>query len=222
MKEGTMPAETTSVMGLFRGEDAAAAVIKEMVSEEMVSEAGTGKGSASDKTGPEMGAPEMGVPKAGGAAAWHLERVHSPIPSHKLAEALSPKKSRVGWFTLAGGITGFCAGFGLAIFTALRWGIIVSGKPVVALVPFVIVGFEFTILFSVLGNVIGLISQMGLPRKLRQRYDPRLSCDHFGLLATCAPEHKAGLIAFFEARGAEIRDFGSESGTQTVSQPANV
>lgn len=144
-------------------------------------------------------------------AEWHLERVHSPIPSHKIAKALNPKKSRVGWFTLAGGIIGFISGFSLAGFTALRWGLIVGGKPVVAMVPFFIVGFEFTILFAVFGNVIGLISQMGLPRKLRQRYDPRCSGDRFGLLATCAPKHKGELIAFFEKRGAEIREFETQA-----------
>ena len=141
------------------------------------------------------------------APEWHLERVHSPVPSHRLAAALNPKKSRVGWFTLVGGVLGFFTGFCLASFTALRWSLIVGGKPVVALVPFFIVGFEFTILFAVFGNVIGLISQMGLPRKMKQRYDPRCSGDRFGLLATCDPRHKAELIAFFEARGAEIREF---------------
>ena len=146
-----------------------------------------------------------------GAADWRLERVHSPIPSHKIAAALTSKKSRVGWFTLAGGIIGFFTGFSLAGFTALRWGLIVGGKPIVALVPFFIVGFEFTILFAVFGNVIGLISQMGLPRKMRRRYDPRCSGDRFGLLATCAPKRRADLIAFFEERGAEIREFEPQS-----------
>ena len=80
---------------------------------------------------------------------WRLERVHSPVPSHKISRALGLEKSRVGWFTLAGGITGFLTGFSLAAFTATRWSLIVSGKPVVALVPFFIVGFEFTILFAV-------------------------------------------------------------------------
>jgi molybdopterin-containing oxidoreductase family membrane subunit len=182
MKERAMPVETTSVMGLFRDEDSAAAAVKELTRIE---------GGSSQK----------------GAGDWHLERVHSPIPSHKLAHALNPKKSRVGWFTLAGGIIGFFSGFGLASFTALRWSMIVGGKPVVALVPFIIVGFEFTILFAVFGNVIGLISQMGLPRKMRQRYDPHCTGDRFGLLASCPPRHRADLIAFFEARGAEIREF---------------
>lgn len=145
-----------------------------------------------------------------GTSGWHLERVHSPIPSHKIAHALKPANSKVGWFTLVGAIIGFFSGFALASFTALRWSMIVSGKPVVALVPFFIVGFEFTILFAVFGNVVGLIVSMGLPRGMRQRYDPRCSGDRFGLLATCEPRRKDELVAFFEARGAEIREFDAQ------------
>lgn len=139
-------------------------------------------------------------------AAYAVERVHSPIPSHMIADALQLPKSKVGWFTLAGGITGFFAGFLLAAFTATRWDIMVSGKPIVALVPFVIVGFEFTILFAVFGNVLGLISQAGLPRfTVAPGYDPTFSGDRFGVLASCAAEEKSGLSDFFKDRGAEIR-----------------
>ena len=64
---------------------------------------------------------------------WKLLRVHSPIPSHKIAEALKLKKSKVGYFTLAGGILGFLSGFALALFAATRWSLIVSGKPILIL-----------------------------------------------------------------------------------------
>ena len=137
---------------------------------------------------------------------WTIERVHSPIPSHTIADALKPPKSMVGWFTLAGGITGFFTGFLLAIFTATRWSLIVSGKPVVALVPFIIVGFEFTILFAVFGNVLGLISQARLPRfDTPPLYDTRFSGDRFGVLARCQVEERDQLAKFFEQNGAEIK-----------------
>lgn len=138
--------------------------------------------------------------------AYAVERVHSPIPSHVIADALQLPKSKVGWFTLAGGITGFFAGFLLAAFTATRWNIMVSGKPIVALVPFVIVGFEFTILFAVFGNVLGLISQARLPRfTVTPGYDPTFSGDRFGVLASCAAEEKSRLSNFFKDQGAEIK-----------------
>ena len=52
---------------------------------------------------------------------FRLERANLPFPSHKIMDALELKKSKVGWFTLAGGIFGFFSGFALAIFTATRW-----------------------------------------------------------------------------------------------------
>jgi hypothetical protein len=140
--------------------------------------------------------------------AFTLERVHSPVPSEALAAAMHAKKSPVGWFTLTGGIIGFFSGFLLAAFTALRWSLIVGGKPIVALVPFVIVGFEFTILFSIFGNVAGLIYTMALPRwKMRKRYDPRCTNGHFGILAACPADQRDELIRFFEQRGAQVRSF---------------
>jgi hypothetical protein len=137
-----------------------------------------------------------------------LERVHSPIPSHALADALPLPKSKVGLFTLTGGIIGFFFGFFLAMFTAGRWGLIVGGKPIIALVPFFIVGFECTILFSVLGNVLGLISQARLPRfQTDETYDPRFSGAKFGVLASCDAQQGAELLDFFKIRGAETKTY---------------
>jgi hypothetical protein len=139
---------------------------------------------------------------------WSLKRVHSPIPSHRIAEALKLKKSPVGFFTLCGGIFGFVSGFALAAFTAARWGLIISGKPILAWIPFVIIGFEFTILFSVLGNVAGLLILARLPSLAGLKtYDPRCSGDHFGVLAACDVGQQQELQAFFQQRGAEIRVF---------------
>jgi molybdopterin-containing oxidoreductase family membrane subunit len=137
---------------------------------------------------------------------WTIEQVHSPIPSHDIEHALKPPKSRVGWFTLAGGIVGFFTGFALAAFTSLRWSLIVSGKPVVALVPWLIVGFEFTILFAVFGNVLGLISQARLPRfEIPSSYDEGFTGDRFGVLARCSAEEKGELTQWFEENGAKIK-----------------
>ena len=139
---------------------------------------------------------------------YEFIRVNTPIPSHKIMDALKLKKSMVGWFTLCGGILGFIGGFALAIFTATRWNLIVSGKPIIAIIPFVIVGFEATILFSVFGNVIGLLTQTRLPsyRWLRY-YDPRCSGEHFGVLAACEAGQEDGLKDFFQKQGAEVRVF---------------
>jgi molybdopterin-containing oxidoreductase family membrane subunit len=123
--------------------------------------------------------------KAFKASTWSVVRVHSPIPNHKIAHALDLPKSKVGYFTL-------------------------SGKPVVALVPFFIVGFEFTILFSVFGNVIGLINVGGLPDwEGLTEYDPRCSGDHYGITVACDADSEDELRQFFQERGAQIRDLSA-------------
>jgi len=137
-----------------------------------------------------------------GGRPWKLEQVHGPFPSERISKALKEKKSRVGYFTLAGGIAGLLSGIGLAIYTATRWNLIIGGKPVVALIPFLIVGFEFTILFAVFGNVFGLLVQTGLPEfRSLETYDPGCSGESFGILASCTEGEAAALIAFFEEMG---------------------
>ena len=134
-----------------------------------------------------------------------LHRVHGPIPSHKVSEALGLKKSPVGYFTLVGGVLGFFLGFALAAYTAVEWNLIVSGKPIVAWVPFFIVGFEFTILFAVLANVVGFLIQSRLPRlKIPETYDPRCSGTHFGILSSCRLEERGQLTDLFRENGGEI------------------
>lgn len=139
---------------------------------------------------------------------YKFERVNMPFPSHKIMDALNLKKSKVGWFTLVGGIIGFFAGFFLAIYTGLEWKLIVSGKPIIAIVPFIIVGFEATILFAVFGNVIGLLTQTRLPSyRWLNNYDSRCSGEHFGVLASCKTEQLDGLKDFFQKLGGDINVF---------------
>ena len=142
------------------------------------------------------------------ASSYSFHRVNSPFPSHKIMDALNLKKSMVGWFTLVGGMIGLVGGFALAIFTSVQWNLIVSGKPIVAIIPFVIVGFEATILCAVFGNILGLLTQMRLPsNKSMKYYDPRCSGEYFGVLASCEANQENGLNAFFRQQGAEVRVF---------------
>ena len=142
------------------------------------------------------------------ASRWEVDRVHSPFPSHKIFDALKLKTSPVGLFTLTGGILGFFTGFFLAIYTSVQWNLIVWGKPILAWFPFVIVGFEFTVLFSVFGNVIGLLIQTRLPDyKGLEQYDPRCSADHFGIVVSCEQEDREKVVEFFANQGGETRVF---------------
>lgn len=141
-------------------------------------------------------------------SSYQFHRVNSPIPSHKIMDRLKLKKSKVGWFTLGGGILGFLGGFALAVYTAVQWDLMVGGKPIVAFIPFVVVGFEATILLAVFGNIIGMLTQTRLPSfKKLEHYDPRCSGEHFGILASCEPGQTDGLKDLFQNSGGEIKVF---------------
>jgi molybdopterin-containing oxidoreductase family membrane subunit len=88
----------------------------------------------------------------------------------------------------------------------------VSGKPVIAWIPFLIVAFEFTVLFAVFGNVAGLLIHSRLPEfETLRHYDPRFSGEHFGILATCREDEEERLAAFFHDRGGQSRRLFGES-----------
>jgi molybdopterin-containing oxidoreductase family membrane subunit len=140
------------------------------------------------------------------STSWRLRRACGPVQSEPIAEALRIGKTPVGWFTLAGGLIGLLTGYGVASFTALRWSLIVSGKPVVAFVPFLIVGFEVAVLFSVFGTVIGLILQSRLPAYGDlQDHPPECTGERFALLVDCPPEETEELRSFLTERGAWVR-----------------
>jgi hypothetical protein len=136
---------------------------------------------------------------------WPVLDVHSPVPSSKIMRLLNIKKSPVGYFTLFGGIAGFLSGLGLAGYSSVQWQLMVSGKPVISLVPFFIVAFELTILFSVVANVIGFLLLTGLPRlRLPEHHDAMCSGSRFGVVAECPTEDRNALIEFFKTRGAHV------------------
>ncbi|MEW6443111.1 MAG: DUF3341 domain-containing protein [bacterium] len=113
--------------------------------------------------------------------------VLTPIPAREVQEAMNEKAGPVRLFTLFGGILGAASGIGLAVYTVLQWKLIMSGKPIIPWVPFVIVAFEFTILFGVGLTFVGMLLMTRLPRfRIPAYYDPRFSEDRFGLLVPYA------------------------------------
>lgn len=130
--------------------------------------------------------------------------VYSPAPRHEFDDVLAKKESPVRLFTLVGGLTGCALGFAYAISTSLDWELITGGKPIVSLPPFVIIGFECTILFGALITVAGMFLNARLP-KLRQAagYDPRFSNDKFGIVAFGGPAQVAAAEEIMRAAGAE-------------------
>ncbi|MEW6667776.1 MAG: DUF3341 domain-containing protein [Thermodesulfobacteriota bacterium] len=133
-----------------------------------------------------------------------VDTVYSPARSDGIADALKMKPSLVRVFTLAGGMLGVATGFGLSIYTAVQWHFVVSGKPTVPFIPYVIEGFEFGILLGVFLNLAGILLLSGMPRfGLPDHYDPRFSEDRYGVFVICAEHTEGELTKMLQDAGAE-------------------
>ena len=84
-------------------------------------------------------------------------RVFSPVPYHDIERALGQGQSIVRWVTLGGALCGITGGFALCIYSVRSWPMVVGGKELVSLPPFVVIGYESMILLASLGG-IGLCS----------------------------------------------------------------
>ena len=134
--------------------------------------------------------------------------VFSPTHREEIKEALGKPTSPVRRYTLFGGISGLVSGVGLGVYTVLAYKFIVSGKPVIPWVAFVVIGFEFTILLGVLITLAGILIHAGLPKlRLPAHYDPRFSSDHFGIMVHYDDGEREGLAQMLQEAGAkEVHD----------------
>lgn len=145
----------------------------------------------------------IGQLKAGGHAD-HLT-VYSPIPRHELEEVLDQPTSPVRMWTLIGGMTGCGIGAWLTLYMSYDWPVVVGGKPVGSILPYVIIMFEMTVLFGALTTILGLILNALLASRHQGTiaYDPRFTNDKFGIFVRCAPDQAASLEGLLKGAGAE-------------------
>jgi hypothetical protein len=99
----------------------------------------------------------------------------TPCPIHGLDGAMGVKRSIVPRFSLAGGITGFCAGMSLIAWTgAVDYPLIVGGKPYFSPMFAFPISYELTILFTAFATIFGIFFTSCLP----MHYHPVLKYDH--------------------------------------------
>lgn len=128
----------------------------------------------------------------------------SPVPRHEIEEALEARKSPVRLFTLVGGILGGITALILTIASSLHYPLITGGKPIVSIPPFLVIVFEFVILFGSLGTILGMLINIRLPRlRLEEAYDPTFSEDRFGLWVGCRPDENERVRDILRGAGAE-------------------
>jgi hypothetical protein len=78
------------------------------------------------------------------------------------------------WMSVGGGIFGACAGFLLAAGTAYLYPVQTGDKPIIALYPTGIITYELTMLFAILGAIVGMFMEMKLPPWKERIYDPSI------------------------------------------------
>ena len=107
--------------------------------------------------------------------------VYTAAPLHEIEEALDHSVSPVRLFTLIGGLTGCAAGFGMTIWMSLDWPLIVGGKTIESIPPYVVIAFELTILLGALSTVAAMVLFSAVMGKRGIAYDPRYSDDLIGI-----------------------------------------
>ncbi len=141
---------------------------------------------------------------------WRELDACSPFPIDGLAEAIGFADNRVAWLTLAGGVFGLVAGFGLQVYTNLDYPIDVGGRPLVTWPAFLLVAFVIMVLSAVCFAVGGMLALNRLPRLSHPLFDdPRFgvaSGDRFFLVVGASdPERaRAALAAVGPGRIAEV------------------
>lgn len=119
--------------------------------------------------------------------------VYSAAPNHELEAAIGSPVSPVRLFTLIGGLVGCAAGFGMTIWMSLDWPLLVGGKPIAPIPPYVVLGFELTILIGALSTVAGMVLLSVLQAPRGRPFDPRFSDDRIGIFVPCDP-HGASAV----------------------------
>src|SRR4051812_7065393 len=105
-----------------------------------------------------------------------------PAYDRHVLEAVGPQQSPVPAWTLAGGIGGAAVGLLFVVSPVRQWpALIVGGKPLVALPPFLVIAFETSILFAAICAMGAfLVSSHRARRNVAAAYDASTSDARFG------------------------------------------
>jgi hypothetical protein len=130
--------------------------------------------------------------------------VFSPVPHHDIEHALEQGPSLVRWITATGAVLGITGGFALCIYSVYSYPLVVGGKELLSLPPFVVIGYESMILLGSLANLVGMLALGRLPAvKNKAPYDPRFTEDRIGIWVPCSGEAATRVQETLRGHGAE-------------------
>jgi hypothetical protein len=134
----------------------------------------------------------------------HRLSVFSPVPHHDIERALGQGPSLVRWITATGGVLGLTGGFALCIYAAYSYPLVVGGKELVSIPPYVVIAYESMILLAGLSNLVGMLALGRLPQvSSKAPYDPRFSEDRIGIWVPCTGDTAKQVEQLMRGHGAE-------------------
>jgi molybdopterin-containing oxidoreductase family membrane subunit len=134
--------------------------------------------------------------------------VYTPVPNVEIARAVGHRASPVRLWTLVGGLTGCASGFALTLWMSYDWPVVVGGKPIGSVIPYVVIAFELTILFGAGATILGLLYHTWKSRQVGA-YDNRFADDHIGIFVPCTDERREPVQSLLREAGAEEVEFAS-------------
>ncbi len=137
-----------------------------------------------------------------GFAEEHITSVtSSPYPDGVIVK--TNQRTWFRWMSVGGGILGACAGFALAAGTAFMYPVQTGDKPIIAFYPTGIITYELTMLFAILGAIVGMFIEMKLPPWEERVYDPSIGEGAIGISVTVdSREQMTRAAKIMEAAGA--------------------
>jgi hypothetical protein len=127
--------------------------------------------------------------------------VYTPVPNHEIADAVGHPTSPVRLWALIGGLTGCVTGFAMSLWMSYDYPVVVGGKPLGSVTPYVVIGFELTILFGALATIAGLLFHAWRDTRAAA-YDPRFTDDHIGIFVPCPVERRPAVEQLLKGSGA--------------------
>lgn len=125
---------------------------------------------------------------------WDRMEGFSPTKLPSLMKVMGLERSLLRFTTFIGVLSGAAGGFWLAGGTAMANRLIVGGKGMVEVIPYLIPTFEGAVLIGSLVNlgVLFVLAQVW-KRKPWPCYDPRFSNNRWGLFVQCEPKDREAL-----------------------------
>lgn len=112
-----------------------------------------------------------------------------PIPDQPAVDNIQPGISPVRWVTLVGGISGIATALAMTIWMSWDYPLVLGGKPITSLPPFIVVCFELLILFGSIATLAGFLFFSKLPDLTpSEAYRPGMAVDNFAVYIPCGTD----------------------------------